>query len=281
MTNNFLKILDVKFHPYSSRKVINEILKLLSSRNRGFIVTPNPEFLVKANKNDHFKSILNNAFISIPDGTGILWAAKFLSLKTSRNIIIKYLQSLWQLLYTGLSLVFYPNYCRTAIPERVTGIDIIYRIFDFSQNRGFKIYLLGAQPGVAKRAAAIIKNKYPGIQIVGSASGSPQKKLDVKTRSKINSSDADILLVAYGAPKQEYWMQRNFSNLSSVKLAIGVGGAFDFISGSVKRAPNLMRNLGLEWAYRLIKEPSRIIRIANATLYFPYLIFKDKLKYYE
>ncbi len=277
MGKNPIKILDVKFNPYFTKEALNQIAAFIGQNKRGYIVTPNPEFLITAQKNSEFKNILNRADLSIPDGIGILWAAKFLSLKTSRLRLLKHLHAVFQLLYSGLSLIFYPRYCRTIIPERVAGSDLINNIFQLARNQKLKLYLLGAQPGIARQAAQIIQNKYPGIEIAGTQSGSPDKEYDNEICYVINKAKPDIIMIAYGAPKQELWINRNLSKLATAKVAIGVGGALDFITGKIKRAPGWMRYLGLEWLYRLIKEPRRIKRIINATIYFPYLVLKNKL----
>ena len=113
------------------------------------------------------------------------------------------------------------------------------------------------------------------FSIVGTHSGSHKETEDIKTRDIINKSHPELLFVAFGAPKQEFWLRRNLPHLPSVKVAIGIGGAFDFIAGKRKRAPRTMQKLGLEWLYRLIQQPSRIIRIYNATIKFPIKILTD------
>lgn len=134
-----------------------------------------------------------------------------------------------------------------------------------------RIFFLGAQPGVAEKTAQTLQ-KNMGLQssqIAGTASGSPHSNDEEEMRKLINNAKPDILFVAFGAPKQELWLERNLPYLQTVKVAIGVGGAFDFIAGIRKRAPHWMQKLGIEWLYRVIQQPSRIRRIYNATVKFP------------
>jgi len=116
------------------------------------------------------------------------------------------------------------------------------------------------------------------VKIAGTFAGSPSQEEDVNIRKLIDQSEAKILFVAFGAPKQEMWIARNLAHLKHIKVVMGVGGAFDFISGTIKRAPYWMRRIGVEWLYRLIKQPSRIGRIFNATIKFPIVFLGSKFK---
>ena len=136
------------------------------------------------------------------------------------------------------------------------------------------MFLLGAAEGVADKAAEVLKEKHPKLKIAGTYSGSADSEFDDETNKAIGNKKIDILAVAHGAPKQEKWIARNLPRLN-VKLAIGVGGALDYISGEKKRAPVFIQKIGLEWAFRLISEPSRFKR-QLALPYFVYLVFKEK-----
>ncbi|MFA5829079.1 MAG: WecB/TagA/CpsF family glycosyltransferase [Candidatus Gracilibacteria bacterium] len=209
-----------------------------------FIATPNPEMLLAARKNERFLKILQTETdLNIPDGIGIIFASKL-----SKN----------------------------SLPQRVTGTDLMQAICHFAP-KGTKIFLLGAAEGVAEKVKAKLQKKYPQIQIVGTHSGSPAPEEAEKIRNLIQKSEADILFIAFGAPKQELWLSENLSHLKNLKIAMGVGGAFDFVAEIRKRAPRLMRKLGLEWLFRLVIEPSRFKRIYNATIKFPLLFLKQKI----
>ena len=191
------------------------------------VCTTNPEFTIIAQSDPNFRNILKRADLCVPDGVGLLWAARRQG---------------------------------TPLPERVTGSDGVPIIAARAAEKGWKLFFLGAAPGVADRAAEILREKHPSLQIVGIYSGSPEPEEEDEIVAMVNESEADILFVAYGAPEQDKWIARNLPRLE-VKMAMGVGGSFDFIAGVVPRAPMWMRQAGLEWLYRLYLQPSRIGRM--------------------
>lgn len=229
------KILGVKFSNLTNKEALEEALKLLSTGKQHYIVTPNPEILLKAHKNPKYKKILNQASISIPDGAGIIWAAKKQ---------------------------------KTPLKERVTGVDLMQAI---CKNAKEDIFLLGAAPGIAQKAAKKLK-----LNPKNTHSGSPKTSQEKEIVEKINNSQAKILFVAFGAPSQEIWIKRNLKKMPNIGLAIGVGGSFDFIAGKQKRAPKWMQKFQLEWLYRLIRQPKRLLRIINATIVFPITFLRNK-----
>lgn len=231
-----VKILGVKFDKVTLEEATFLAIKWAKEEHQRHITTPNPEILLKAQKNEKFKEVLNKSSLSIADGTGILLAARYL---------------------------------KKRLPCRVTGIDLMQKICEKSVHENLKIFLLGAKEGVSEKTKEVLEKKYHGLKIVGTHAGSPQEFEERQITELIDKSGAEILFVAYGAPAQELWIHRNLHKMPKVKVAIGIGGAFDFISGSKKRAPKLMRKVGLEWLYRLFQEPSRIKRIYNATIKFP------------
>jgi len=277
--DNKINIAGINIDSDSEAKILEKISNILYSSQKSYIVTPNPEFIIEAWQNDEFRIILNQADIQIPDGIGLLWAAKFLSLKTSHKQYIKIVQIIWQYIITLLAIIFYPRYIRSIIFERIAGSDLIWKIIEIAAEKEKSIFMLGGQEGVAADAAQAAKLKYPNLKIAGAQSGGyPIKDYDPELISDINTSSPDIIFVALGAPKQEKWIYNNIPKLNSVKLAMGVGGAFDFISGKIKRAPNIFKKLGIEWFYRLIVEPKRIKRIYNATVIFTLGVIRYKYK---
>lgn len=274
---NKINILGVKIDCIRSDEVLIKIQDWLKEGKKRYIVTPNPEFIIEAQKDQKFKEILNQATLSIPDGIGLLWAAKFLDLGV-KGKRLKTLKIFWQYVYTLLSLIVYPKYCREIIPERVTGIDLVFKISGLCEQRNCSIYLLGAKEGIAKIAASKLKSQFPNLKITGTFSGKPKPEADQKILAIVNHAKPDILFVAFGAPKQEKWIARNLNKLETVKIAMGVGGAFDFIAGKAKRAPKFFQKLGLEWFWRLIHEPRRISRIFTATYKFSWKVLQNKIK---
>lgn len=262
------KILKIKFNKITLTSALGRISNWENDNEQRYIVTPNPEIVLTAQKNPKFLKILNHANLNIADGIGILWAAKYLQITiNNKSKFIKTLK--W--LFTLATIAIYPKYIRTSLPERVTGVDLMKSIIKQTDKR---IFLLGAAEGVAEEAA----KKLASTNIIGSYSGSPKDSEASEIIKQINESEAELLFVAYGAPAQEIWISRHLKKLKNIKLAIGVGGAFDFISGAKKRAPKWMQKLGIEWLYRIIQEPKRFGRIFNATIRFPLTILRSSFK---
>ena len=224
--------------------------------------------VLEAQKNDKFKKTLNNTALNIPDGIGILWAAKYLdSVEKYKSKTFKILRGIVSL----PTLLTNPKKFRGVLPEKITGTDLMQKIC--KELPKTPIFLLGASEEVAKKTAEILQKKYK-TNIVGTDSGSASSSNDKNLQKKINASKAEIIFVAFGAPKQELWIERNLPYLETVNVAMGIGGAFNFISGEIKRAPKFMRKLGLEWLWRLGKQPGRIVRIYNAVVRFPKVVIK-------
>jgi N-acetylglucosaminyldiphosphoundecaprenol N-acetyl-beta-D-mannosaminyltransferase len=260
-----MKVLGVRFDNVTMDEALDEIFKNLNKQKKGYICTPNPEIVLESNKNSRYQDILNNSILNIPDGIGILWAATHISRKSSK------LRALLSLPLIAIS----PGKFKKVLRQRVTGIDLVQEIAQRAAKSGEKIFLLGAASGIAEIAAEKLKAKFENLKIVGTFAGSPHEKDRKEILDLINKSSADILFVAYGAPAQEVWITGNLNKLETVKIAAGIGGSFDFIAGKQKRAPKWMQKLGLEWFYRLIKQPSRWKRIYNATIKFPYEVIKE------
>jgi N-acetylglucosaminyldiphosphoundecaprenol N-acetyl-beta-D-mannosaminyltransferase len=148
------------------------------------------------------------------------------------------------------------------LPERVTGSDGVPLIAEHAAKNGWRLFFLGAAPGVAAEAARRLITKHPGLQVVGIESGSPSPADEDALVTQINASAADILFVAYGAPAQDKWIARNLPRLKP-RVAMGVGGSFDFIAGVTQRAPLWMRQMGIEWLHRLISQPWRWRRMTR------------------
>ena len=191
------------------------------------VCTVNPEFIMTARGDPIFRVILQRAALCVPDGVGLLWACRRIGF---------------------------------PLPQRVTGSDGVPIIARAAADRGWGVYLLGAGDGVAQRAADILQAENPGLEIAGVYAGSPQSDEEDNIVARVNASGADILFVAYGAPAQDKWIARNLPRLQ-VSMAMGVGGSLDFIAGVVPRAPKWMRERGLEWLYRLLRQPWRLRRM--------------------
>lgn len=196
------------------------------------LVTLNPEYVMTATRDDDFRTALRNADLAIPDGVGITLALRWLS----------------------------PPYSSRGPFDRVTGVDVTEMVAAISAANRLPVFLLGAGPGVAEAASRRLSARHPGFVLAGTwDGGSAAPADDAWALARIRASGAVAVLVAYGAPGQIHWTARNQEALaaSGVHLAIGVGGTLDFISGAVRRAPQWVRRAGLEWLYRLLREPWR------------------------
>ncbi|MBT2256244.1 MULTISPECIES: WecB/TagA/CpsF family glycosyltransferase [Priestia] len=218
MKENILGI-DVCSDTYDELAV--KLLQDIDKGRKSFIVAINPEKIMKAQEDRELKSLLNQATYQIPDGIGVILASK---LKKGR------------------------------IRERVTGIDMMLKLCKEATNNGKRIFLYGAKPGIADEAKAKLEEMFPGILIVGTLNGY-EKNEEVIERT-INDSGAEIIFVALGSPAQENWIIAHKEKLNP-SVYQGVGGSFDVISGRLNRAPAVFQKFGLEWLYRLLKEPWR------------------------
>jgi N-acetylglucosaminyldiphosphoundecaprenol N-acetyl-beta-D-mannosaminyltransferase len=267
-----INVLGVGFHKVTFDQALTLLLKKLAQKRADhpfFVATPNPEMILESNKNKVFCKTLAKTDLNIADGVGILWASFFLEnvKKIKRNLLIhfKWITSLLKVATASKKI-------RSVLPERVTGTDMMQALCQ-KVTPETRIFLLGASEGVAKTAAEKLQ-KIRKLNIVGTFSGSTDIKHEKNILKIINEAEPDLLFVAFGAPKQEFWIERNLSYLTTVKVVMGVGGAFDFIAGVRKRAPKIFQRLGIEWLFRLMVQPSRWYRIFNATVKFPLTVLK-------
>lgn len=257
-----LNILGVDITKASKNEVLEYILETAKSKKqKAKVYTPNPEIVVMADKNQEYKTILNKAEIATPDGVGLVIAGKILD---------------------------------KPLKEKISGIDLMESICEKASHLPVSIGLLGGEAGIAERTAECLIRKYPGLNIVFVASEWPVSVSELGRGFKIYDSRfknelkkflnhesifmnhlVDILFVAFGSPKQEEWIAENIEKLP-VRVMMGVGGAFDMISGKIPRAPEFIRDLGFEWLYRLIHEPWRWRRQMQL-IRFMYLVIHEKL----
>ena len=230
---NTVEILGVKVDKVGMAEAVEVFKKLMEADGLSRIVTPNPEIILSAQNDEKIKDVLNSADLAIPDGVSILKAAKKLG---------------------------------QPIKERVTGVDFTFEALKYLAECGKSAYFLGAKPGIAEAAAKNISEQIPGLKIAGFGDGYFKKEEESSVIEQINSSGADFLCLALGAPKQELFAFEHAGELCC-KAAIGVGGAFDVWSGTLKRAPLFYQKLGIEWLYRLIQEPARIKRMIRIPMF--------------
>ncbi len=275
-----MTILGVKISNFTKKETLQKVESFLFDGGQHHIVTPNPEMIVLAQRDEEFKKILNEADLAVADGAGLIFASRILGdVKTSD------VQNVRHPMFQGHRMSVQNQRTPdvdTLLKEKISGIDLAIDILEMAERHLFRVYFLGGFPKVAAEMSLKLKGRFPELKIAGASDGGKidsdgAGESDSETLKIINEAKPDILFVAFGHGKQEKWIARNFKKMPSVKIAIGIGGAFDFLSGRIKRAPNILRRLSLEWLWRLILEPKRFKRIYNATIVFPFLVFKNRL----
>ncbi|OGZ58008.1 MAG: hypothetical protein A3B96_04090 [Candidatus Spechtbacteria bacterium RIFCSPHIGHO2_02_FULL_43_15b] len=257
-------ILGTKVHNLTLDQAVKKAERFLYDGKQHYIVTPNPEIVICARNNRTYQNVINRSSLSIPDGMGIVWASKILH--------------------------------RSSIRKRVTGVDFMrkflehidavkrlnYKIGAGAYRYGWEIanygienrvLLAGGRNGVSGVAARNLEKGFSSIKFYSMENLDSDRSIFVIK----NIIQPNIIFVALGAPKQELWIAKHLRSFDTVKIAMGVGGSFDFISGKIPRAPEKMQNMGLEWLWRFAIEPRRFFRIIKAVVIFPMLVFKEKI----
>ncbi|OPY56461.1 MAG: putative N-acetylmannosaminyltransferase [Pelotomaculum sp. PtaU1.Bin035] len=237
-------LLGAKIDALGLDETVGRIAEFIRAGRPHWVMTINPEFLYRAQFDSELRDLAKRADLVTPDGVGIVWA------------------------------------CRVAgnpVPERVTGIDLMLRLVESAAVKGWRIFLLGAAPGVADEAAVRLRLSYPDLQVVGVCHGYYKEDEEAEAAGVVREARPDLLFVALGAPKQERWMDRYLIETRAA-VAVGVGGSFDVLAGRVRRAPRWIRRLHLEWLFRLVKEPSRWRRQLVLPLFAWRVIKEYKLK---
>lgn len=222
-----LEILGVGIDKVNSQQALEKIGEFIASGQSHQIVTANAEIIYQASKNEKMRNVINNAQMVTADGSGVVWASRQLG---------------------------------EPLEQRVTGIDLVNSICEQSAKDKWKIYILGSAPGVAATAAVNIRDKFPGCNIVGTHHGYFNAKEEKQILAELKQLKPDVLFVALGAPKQEYWIADHLADLG-IPVGMGIGGSMDVLSGNVKRAPEWMQKMSLEWLYRLLIQPARFKRV--------------------
>ena len=229
-------ILGVGFDDLTLEEAAAAGASLVEDQGFHYAVTPNPEFLLAARKDQPFRQALLDADLVLADGVGVVYSAKLLG---------------------------------RPLKGRVPGIEFAQALMGWMAKHGKRLFLLGAKPGVAELAAANLRDRYPGLILCGTHDG--YFKEDEPVVQAIRESGADVVFVCLGAPKQEFWMAKH-GPATGAHLMVGLGGSLDVFAGVVERAPEGFQKLGLEWLYRLMKEPKRFGRMAKLPLVLVYAL---------
>lgn len=279
-----IKILNIPIDPLTKKQVADKIGNLIDSGLPNQIATVNPEFIVEASKNPKFKKTLQSTQLNVADGVGIKFAATFKDAYNFSWQPAKMIFGFLQFIFLLLAFIFYRPLFKKPVPEVITGVDLTYFLMGLANSNNLRVYLLGGAPGIANLAAQNLTSLFPGLNIVGAEEGLPAKKISIEEKealtrqliNRIKSSKPHILLVAFGAPKQDLFIDERKYELGA-PIMMGVGGTFDFIAEKIKRAPKPIRLIGMEWFWRLLKEPKRLPRIYRATIVFLWINLKHKM----
>ncbi len=235
------KILGVKIQTCPKHVAKDMLQSFLSSDSQHQIVTVNPEFIVASRENKEFKNIINESSLATIDGAGIIKALQFLGNQVS-------------------------------LDDRLTGVRLTEILINIAINKNYKILFCLYSKGLTKadHFFMTIKQKYPHLDF--------QVADEKSALEKAKIFKPHVMLVGYGAPRQDMWIYENLAKIPNIRVAAGVGGTFDFMSGVIKRSPKIFRSLGLEWLWRLLRQPWRIQRINRAVIIFPILVLLDRFK---
>ena len=221
-----IDVLGINFDNVSMPEAVERIEEMIHLGGSHIVCTPNVHHLIMAFKDTQFNRVIQDSSLCLTDGMPIVWLSYLLG---------------------------------TPLKERVAGSDLVSQLCQRSSSSGLRLFFLGAAPGVAEKARDVAQKRFPGCQIVGTYSPNPSELNDSSASflDFIVSVRPDILLVALGPPKQEKWLSQYLHRVG-VPVGIGIGASLDFMAGNLKRAPRWMQRVGLEWFYRLIKEPRRL-----------------------
>ncbi len=237
------KLLGVKVNVIEKHLLKQTLINFINSNEQHQITTVNPEFIVTSQSNKEFKDIISNSSLATIDGTGIIWGLQY-------------------------------NKFKVSLDDRITGVDLTEILINLAINNNYKILFCLHNNGFTTPNNFFIKIKdnYPDLNF--------QVSNQDTTLEKAKEFKPEIILVGFGAPLQDIWINNNLKSIPDTKIAIGVGGTFDFLSGAITRAPKVLQSMGLEWFWRLIQQPQlkRVKRILRAIIVFPYLVIKDRIK---
>ncbi len=233
-----VNIAGINIDDITMEQAVKKIYYFISSNENHSIYTPNAEIMMDGISDSKMCKVLNDADMLVADGAGVVLASKILG---------------------------------KPVRQKVSGVDLAKNLLAASSKKPIKFFLFGGKPGIAEKAQANIVCDYPSAEVVGTRNGYFTDEDTEKIIDEINNSGAEVLFVCLGAPKQELWIHENKDKLH-VKASLGVGGTLDVLAGNVKLAPDFFRNHGLEWLYRLYKEPRRSKRMLKLPKFILHII---------
>lgn len=268
-------IVDLNITFSTKPELLTQINSRLNKAEKTWIITAYSEFIYKSLKDKQLNTLLNSADLIIPDGISVFWTKYFFEFSLYfKNAYLKFLEIAWQIFY---SLIFFfleqKKYYEKIHAEKISGSDLIFDLCALATKHDYSVFLLGGFGSTTELAANNLKRSFPSLNIVGFSNANSDNSEIVNI---INQKKPDILFVAYGPIKQEKWIFKHKDQLSS-KLFIGVGGTFDYLAGKQPQPPKKIRQVGLEWLWRLVTQPKRFKRIFNSTFGLFYFLALKKM----
>lgn len=281
-----MRIFGTRIDCYTKDRLTDSLSSFITGHDKKRISKINTEFLLRAKNNQEYCKLINSSDLNIVDGRGVLWAARYLTLSVSEVWIVRFFQAIWQMIYSGMAIVFCPNFIKKPIPEAIPGVEAFELMMKVASDHKVGVFLFGGNEDVLKLAASNIKQQFPDLIISGTLNGYDfQKDKKINPVDIINKSAAKVLIVALGSPRQEKWILENIDKLHNVRIAVGEGGTLDRIATPSQKAPKLVNKIGLEWLWRLLfnksqtESRSRFGRFWNSVPVFIYQVVKWKIKY--
>lgn len=267
-------VLGVSITTVPKRKLLRELELIAVGEGVGYVATVNPEFVMAAQNDNEFRTILSHSACNSADGIGIVWAAKFLSLTSASNSLYRFPQVVMQWIVSLGAVIISPKWLHSVVHQRAPGTELFWDIAKFAEQRQLSIFLIGGFGDTPTIAGGKLIERFPKLKLAGTSNRNYDDGFapDVVAKAK-----PDIVYVAFGGVRQEKWIAK-YQSMIGAKLMIGLGGTFDYVAGVQPEPPKVVRKIGLEWLYRLLTQPKRYKRIFIATVVFPYRVLTHKLK---
>lgn len=279
------KILSIGLNSTSKAQVLAFVRDSITRGYKFWISTPNPEIILAAQKDLELHKALESSDLAIPDGIGLAQAATFISLPLPKNHLIRFFISLFQGVTVGLATFFNKEWLLSSL-RIIKGRELFIELIKLASKKRWKVFLLGGEPSIAKSAGLNLRKSFkrvriayaqgPRLNFIGEPASARDRVSQEEAVAQINEFNPQLLFVAFGAPKQEKWVDKHLPKLK-VGGAMVVGGALDYMAGKAQLSPKWAEG-GFEWLWRLFTQPWRVGRIFRATVLFPWKVFLSKLK---
>jgi len=276
-------ILNIKINEHTKSQFEQAVSNGLKKTSKTKISKINTEFLQRAMRDRNFLRVLNDSDINIVDGRGVMWAARYLTLPISGSKVLRAIQAVWQMIYSGAAIVLNRKFITYPIASAIPGIEAFNIMMKSASNNSAGVFLFGGDEVTLKLAVTNIKTEFPKLKVSGSLNGYDfQTDKNINPVDEINKTDAKLLIVALGSPRQEIWIDSNIGKLKNIRVAVGEGGTLDRIAKPSQKSPSFINKIGLEWLWRTLfnrSKKNRFRRLWDAVPVFIYQMVKWKVQH--